>query len=203
VFVFCSMSDTASHPLPDRMPASFEEFRDMWAAEATRKGLVGLMQRAILRLLNALVAVLAEARERRLEAEAAAAMGAEPVAADVCVADAGLSARDIDGAGADPELAGDDGAARARAPRGPAKRLALVCDMTDSPPSAADRLTRTSLIAAPLNALTHVGRGDRSSSRFGPMPLLTLPLRGPLVGPLRAQPLKGRGIRGASSAFFC
>ena len=53
------------------MPASFKEFRDLWAAEATRTGLVGLMQRTILRLLNALVAVLAEARARRA-AEAAA-----------------------------------------------------------------------------------------------------------------------------------
>jgi hypothetical protein len=71
----------------------FEEFRDLWAAEETQKGLVGLMQRMILRLLNALVAMLAERRARRHEAEAQSAgskacdADVEPAAADVCVAD--------------------------------------------------------------------------------------------------------------------
>jgi len=65
----------------------------LWAAEETQKGLVGLMQRMILRLLNALVAMLAERRTRRHEAEAQSAgskacdADVEPAAADVCVAD--------------------------------------------------------------------------------------------------------------------
>jgi hypothetical protein len=94
VFLIRSMSAPASPSLTDRTPISFEEFRDAWAAEETRKGLVGLMQRAILRLLTALVAILAEARADRLAAEAAGAEGvpwaadAEPAAAGVCVADA-------------------------------------------------------------------------------------------------------------------
>jgi hypothetical protein len=63
-------------PFPDdRYPTSFEEFRDAWAAQDAGKGLAALMQKMILRLLNALVALLAEARARRLEAEGAAAGG--------------------------------------------------------------------------------------------------------------------------------
>jgi hypothetical protein len=84
VFLFCSMNATPTQDLTDRFPASFEEFRDLWATEETREGLIGRMQRVIMRLLNTLVVMLAEAREHRLaEAEAG-----DP-AADVCVADAG------------------------------------------------------------------------------------------------------------------
>jgi hypothetical protein len=56
------MSATATENLADRRPVSFEEFRDAWEAEDPQKGLAKLLQRMILRLLNALVVLLAEAR---------------------------------------------------------------------------------------------------------------------------------------------
>jgi len=71
------MSVTASQDLADRFPTSFEEFRDAWAAEDKRKGLAAAMHRAIMRLLNALVTLLAEARSDRAEVTAeVAASGA-------------------------------------------------------------------------------------------------------------------------------
>jgi hypothetical protein len=73
------MNATRAQELTDRFPASFEEFRDLWAAEETREGLIGLMQRVILRLLNTLVVMLAESRERRL-AEALAGDVTPPAA---------------------------------------------------------------------------------------------------------------------------
>ena len=64
------MNATASETLADRYPISFEEFRDAWGSEEKRKGLAGLLQRAIMRLLNPLVALLAEVRAGALEAAA-------------------------------------------------------------------------------------------------------------------------------------
>jgi hypothetical protein len=61
------MNATAADDPADRFPTSFEEFRDAWAVEERRKGLAGAMHRAIMRLLNALVALLAEARADRIE----------------------------------------------------------------------------------------------------------------------------------------
>src|SRR5215472_13306399 len=61
------MDATAADDPADRFPTSFEEFRDAWAVEEKRKGLAGAMHRAIMRLLNALVALLAEARADRIE----------------------------------------------------------------------------------------------------------------------------------------
>src|SRR5262249_30865505 len=63
------MSANASH-LPAVRPISFEEFRDAWEAQDAGKGLAALMQKAILRLLNALVALLADLRARAAEAGA-------------------------------------------------------------------------------------------------------------------------------------
>ena len=71
--MICSMSTTASDPLADRSPTSFEEFRDAWEADETRSGLAGAMQRWISRLLNALVALLAEVRVERVEGAAESA----------------------------------------------------------------------------------------------------------------------------------
>jgi hypothetical protein len=73
------MNATRAQELTDRFPASFEEFRDLWAAEETQEGLIGLMQRVILRLLNTLVVMLADSRERRL-AEALAGDVTPPAA---------------------------------------------------------------------------------------------------------------------------
>src|SRR5690349_9717642 len=73
------MSATASHSLADRTPASFEEFRALWESEDPQKGFAGLLQRWIARLLNALVALLAEVRA----AEPDEAPGAQVAAADV------------------------------------------------------------------------------------------------------------------------
>jgi hypothetical protein len=67
------MRASASHPLADRYPVSFEEIRDAWAAQDGGKGLTALMHKAILRLLNALVALLAETHTRRIEAATAGA----------------------------------------------------------------------------------------------------------------------------------
>ena len=79
VFLLRSMNATRAQDLTDRFPASFEEFRDLWAAEETREGLIGLMQRVILRLLNTLVVMLADSRERLL-AEALAGDVTPPAA---------------------------------------------------------------------------------------------------------------------------
>jgi hypothetical protein len=89
------MSATATENLADRRPVSFEEFRDAWEAEDPQKGLAKLLQRMILRLLNALVVLLAEARAGKLDA---ASDGAEdvPSESDVVAADADVCGADAD-----------------------------------------------------------------------------------------------------------
>jgi hypothetical protein len=76
------MNATASHNPADRFAITFEEMRETMAAEGTRKGLAGALQAAILRLLNALVALLAALRDGKLAAAAPAsatcAASAEP-----------------------------------------------------------------------------------------------------------------------------
>jgi hypothetical protein len=103
LFMICSMSATASETLADRTPTSFEEFRELWEAEDPQKGLAGLLQRWISRLLTALAALLAEVRAAKLDDApcatsapcaagapcAASAPCAEAAAADVCAADGG------------------------------------------------------------------------------------------------------------------
>jgi hypothetical protein len=99
----CSMSATASQSLADRTPTSFEEFRALWETEDPQKGLAGLLQRWISRLLTALAALLAEARAAKLDdapcaasaESAASAPCAEAGASEVCAADgeAGLLRR--------------------------------------------------------------------------------------------------------------
>ncbi len=91
MFMICSVNATAPNPLADRFPTSFEEFRDAWAAEETRKGLAAAMHRAILRLLNALVALLAEARAERAAVavtEGGACDASAAADSDVCDTDA-------------------------------------------------------------------------------------------------------------------
>src|SRR5690349_598666 len=74
------MNGKASHALDDNRPLSFEEFRDLWAAEETRSGLVGRMQRVILWLLSTLVAMLADARAK--QEDTASGADVEAAAAD-------------------------------------------------------------------------------------------------------------------------
>jgi hypothetical protein len=66
------MDTAASHTPADRFAINFKEMRATMAAEETRKGLAGALQAAILRLLNAIVALLADLRAGRLAAEAPA-----------------------------------------------------------------------------------------------------------------------------------
>ena len=114
LFYICSMRTTHPQPSDLRFPTSFEEFRDAWAAEEKRKGLAGAIQQMILRLLNALVAMLAEARARRLEAAAAGVPcpaaapcdpGVRPADGNVCTGDAARGSSDGRGhaRGADAE----------------------------------------------------------------------------------------------------
>jgi hypothetical protein len=93
------MSATATENLADRRPVSFEEFRDAWEAEDPQKGLAKLLQRMILRLLNALVVLLAEARTE----DAGVVRDAEDRQANdqasLVPADGGLIAEDVSDAG--------------------------------------------------------------------------------------------------------
>jgi len=84
------MNATAAENLADRFPTSFEEFRNAWDDQEKRKGLAGAFQKVILRLLNALVALLADVRAGAVtDAAPDAPCGADASAgdADVCVAD--------------------------------------------------------------------------------------------------------------------
>jgi hypothetical protein len=110
-----SMSATAAQDLADRVPRTFEEFRDAWATEESSGLLARVMHRWILRLLTALVTLLAEARARRLEAEAQGAealdAGAEAGVAEVGAADTDgrVDARAESMAGKDDEIAREKG----------------------------------------------------------------------------------------------
>jgi hypothetical protein len=122
VFFFCSMTATALQPLADRYPTSFEEFRELWEAEGTRKGLAGLLQRMISRLLTALVAMLADGRAAKVEGAQGVADNAEAVAdaapAAVACAD-GVEDREADVRPRREECGAD---ARSKA-RNPASRV--------------------------------------------------------------------------------
>jgi hypothetical protein len=64
------MNATASQTPADRFALTFEEMRATMAAEGPRKGLAGALQAAILRLLNTILALLAELRTGTLAAPA-------------------------------------------------------------------------------------------------------------------------------------
>jgi hypothetical protein len=88
------MTDATPSPT-DRLTNTLDEMRVSMAAEGTRKGLAGALQAAILRLLNALVALLAEFKAGTLGAvedghsAGEAATVREPSATALCAADAG------------------------------------------------------------------------------------------------------------------
>ncbi len=145
------MSATASQTPADRYPISFEEFRDAWAAEDGGTGLARLMQKAILRLLNALVALLAESRAGALSAPVPGAEGAasapcaasalsdadvEAAEAEVCVADAdcgvdgGVNSRARRVDGDDGEKADEANSSRADLTRAVVEKPALAANGT-------------------------------------------------------------------------
>jgi hypothetical protein len=133
VFLVCSMNATASHDLADHFAISFEEIRTKMAAERKRKGLAGALQAAILRLLDAIVALLAELRDGRLAAPApACATRTEPSAEESCGSGpaSGEWHRDYRMAvrTAPPAARGDAGADRGPASAGARSFTAVVPD---------------------------------------------------------------------------
>jgi hypothetical protein len=130
------MNATASHALPDRFAISFEEIRAKMAAEGKKKGLAGALQAAILRLLNAIVALLADLRAGRLAAAAPASAAnapcAEPAAEGLCGTAAANGERYRDYRAAvttvPPAAPGDAGADRGAAAVGVKNPAAALSD---------------------------------------------------------------------------
>jgi hypothetical protein len=96
------MNATAPHNPADRFAITFEEMRATMAAEEKRKGLAGALQRAILGLLNAILALLADLRDGRLAAGplAAGPLAAAPPACAAGATRAGPAGEGLCGTGA-------------------------------------------------------------------------------------------------------
>ena len=195
------MSATAAQDPADRMPASFEEFRDLWEAQDAKTRWARLLQRMVLRLLNALVALLADARARRLEG-ADGGEDAEPDAAHAGVADvkhAGVPAARVDddagGRNDAPELARETAAPRMPVARACEQTPApAACDAHEPPAIAADgptgALALAPAVTTPLATLI---------AQVAPRLPLT-PRVKPGGKPLFSR--KGRGIARSRSPIF-
>ena len=121
------MDETAA-PFPaDRFATAFDGMREAVAAEGTRKGLAGALQAAILRLLEAILALLVELRAGTLAAVAvseAAPGAAEPRSACADRAGDREPRRPL---APSPDGRSGDGGADSGGPPG-ARCAAAVCD---------------------------------------------------------------------------